>query len=92
MDSAEPSLFDMTQRTTKRASRSSESQGQTPPEGSRGVSPRTFFFFGCLATPCAVQGMLLGRKVKGRCKEEGGQYRWLSEFRVSIGEGAQYVE
>lgn len=34
----------------------------------------------------------MGRKVKGRCREEGGQYRWLSGLWVSIREGAQYVE
>ena len=43
------------------------------------------FFFGCLATPCAVQGVLPGREVKGRCREEGGQYRWLSGRQVSTG-------
>ena len=56
MDSAEPSLFDMTQRATKRASCSSESQGQTPPEGSGAVSPCTSSFLVAWPLPVLSRG------------------------------------
>ena len=52
------------------------------------MSQCTFYFFGCLATPRAIQGVRPGREGKGRCREEGGQSWWLSGRRVSTGVGA----